>query len=117
MAKNPPRYPELERFIKNFLDARGWTAKMAANVLWPISAGRIHDWMQGRRTMDGWEASHFARRTGLLIPANVLRGIDKFGRVRKNYDAGQRKMNELLEQCDFDVEQALKKDGDLFGIR
>lgn len=94
------RYNELARFVRNFLEARQMDVPDLANLLHPIPKSRLWDITEGRRTFDGWEVSLFHRRTGLLIPASYLLGVDKYGRRVKSRNPNQALMENLLKEAE-----------------
>lgn len=94
------RFIELARFLRNLFEARGWTVEMGAAVLWPITGTRLYDVLGGRRSLDGWEVALFHKRTGVLIPAKHLMGLDAFERRVKHRDPNQIKMEGLLKESE-----------------
>lgn len=94
------RFAELGRFIRNWLEATEQNVRQAAMFLHPIKESRLYDVVEERRTMDGWEVSHFAKRTGIVIPAKYLRGEDRFGRQIKKRQINQKLMEKLLQESE-----------------
>jgi hypothetical protein len=90
---------EQARFLRNFFEAREMNVPQASMLLWPMTTDRLYDLSSGRRKMDGWEVSHFYKKTGLLVPARYLRGEDKYGRPKKDREPDQKKFDELLAEA------------------
>ncbi len=79
-----PRYPELARFMRNFLETREWSVSQFSSVVWPITKSRTYDILEGRRCWDGWEVALIHKRCGIVFPPAFLRGEDRYGRQVKN---------------------------------
>ncbi len=94
------RFAELGTFIRNWLEATEMNVEQAALFLHPITRGRLYDVTEDRRSFDGWEVAHFARRTGIIIPAKYLRGEDRFGRPVKKRSVNQVLMDKLLKEAE-----------------
>lgn len=84
MSATKKAYPELARAMRNFLEAREWTVNQFVAVVWPITASRTYDILEGRRTWDGWEVALIMKRTGLTFQPGSLRGEDRHGRRVKS---------------------------------
>ena len=100
MTQEIPRFAELSRFVRNWLEAVEMNVPQAALFLFPIPQGRIYDIVEGRRAFDGWEVSLFHKRTGLLIPHKYLRGADRFERPVKTRPINQKMFDLLLKEAE-----------------
>lgn len=94
------RFAELGRFIRNWLEATDQNVTQASMFLHPIKKSRLYDVVEERRAFDGWEVAHFAKRTGIIIPAKYLRGEDRFGRQVKKRQVNQKLMDRLLREAE-----------------
>ena len=93
------KFLELSRFLRNQLDGRDMSIQqvcMACGEHIPVK--RIYDFLEGRRSMQGWEVSLFQQRFGITIPWRYLRGEDKYGVQKKDFEKRQLKLPGLREK-------------------
>lgn len=79
------KYPEVQAIIRSYIRDCEITVRQLSVALHPIKEARIYDWIEGRRTMDGWEYEIWLQRTGKHINYKDLRGETPCGMVKKSH--------------------------------
>lgn len=85
MAEIQRRFPEIQAIVRNYIRDCEMTVRQLSVALSPIKESRIYDWIEGRRSMDGWEYAIWLKRTGKQINYRDLRGETDEGLVKKSH--------------------------------
>lgn len=78
------KFPEVQSIVRAYIRDCEMTVRQLSIALFPIKESRIYDWVEGRRSMDGWEYSIWLKRTGKHINYRDLRGENDEGVVKKS---------------------------------
>jgi hypothetical protein len=79
------KFPEVQSTVRGYIRECEMTVRQLSVALSPIKESRIYDWVEGRRSMDGWEYEIWIKRTGKHINYRDLRGENYEGLVKKNH--------------------------------
>lgn len=94
MKTKERRFPEVQSAVRSYLRDGEMTVRQLSVALHPVKESRIYDWIEGRRSMDGWEYAIWLKRTGRHIAYRDLKGENDDG-IEKKGRGGQLTFEDL----------------------